>query len=277
MKWAFVGLVPVFLNIWAVTPAAGQPLTVYSEFARIDAQGNVLAPETPREIISPALIRNGFTSFQIVVQVPPGTPYELRIGQNPEKAAKVILYQPVANGLRRLREDPDLRGNASQVFWMDVWIEKDAPVRRIKVEPQLFVDGDWVIYPMEMRIRENVVPNAVPIGSSSSGGESPFQALRGTLCAAASSNVETAGALRKPTDDPHLDVSRTDVFRPGELHMRNALQDLALASRLSAMDRDELRKRMGGCNARTPENPEFYLRLRDYFVTPLWMKIEQGN
>ena len=41
---------------------------------------------------------------------------------------------------------------------MDVWIDKDAPVRRIKVEPQLYVNGDWVIYPMEMRVRENIVP-----------------------------------------------------------------------------------------------------------------------
>jgi hypothetical protein len=59
--------------------------------------------------------------------------------------------------------------------------------------------------------------------------------------------------------------------------MRNVRQDVALASLLSPPDRDELRKRMGGCNARAPENPEFYLRLRDYFVTPLWMKIEQGK
>src|SRR5260370_42579381 len=49
---------------------AAQPLSVYSEFARIDAKGNVTSPESPREILSPALARNAFATFQVVVQAP---------------------------------------------------------------------------------------------------------------------------------------------------------------------------------------------------------------
>ena len=35
------------------------------------------APANPREILSPAIVRNGFTSFQIAVQAKPGEEYTL--------------------------------------------------------------------------------------------------------------------------------------------------------------------------------------------------------
>ena len=95
--------------------------------------------------------------------------------------------------------------------------------------------------------------------------------LRGYLCGATqvsrgqSRRIVAGTARNRSCDSPTLYT------------LRNALQDLALASLLPPPDRDELRKRMGGCNARAPENPEFYLRLRDYFVTPLWMKVAHGN
>jgi hypothetical protein len=272
MKSALAVLVPVLLPVLfnvavAIPSAVGQPLSVYSEFAKIDAQGNVVAPESPREILSPALIRNGFTSFQVVVQVPPSTPYILRIGQNPDNAAKVAFYRLTESRMEPAAEP--INGKGTQVFWMDVWIDKDAPVRRIKVEPQVHVDGDWVIYPMEMRVRDNIVPELPPPNASATTGataaaSSPFAILRDYICgakqpASASSNVATA------------------ELHPEALHLRNAQQDVALASLLSQADREDLRKRMGGCNARAPENPEFYLRLRDYFVTPLWMKVVHGN
>jgi len=43
----------------------------------------VVAPEHPREILSPAIARNAFASFQVVVQVAKGARYTLHIGQNP--------------------------------------------------------------------------------------------------------------------------------------------------------------------------------------------------
>lgn len=254
MKWAFV----LIGTMWpAALPAAAQPLNVYSEFARIDAQGNVVAPETPREIISPALVRNGFTSFQVVVQVPMDTPYALRVGQNPDDAAKVTLYRFVEHRVEAVAESA--AGNATQIFWMDVWIDKDAPVRRIKVEPQLFVNGDWVIYPMEMRVREQVVPEIAAPGAGASF-RSPWETLGAYLC-----DPKAPGSAKQAAPAS----ASAEVNAIEALHLRNARQDVALASMLPQADRDELRKRMGGCNARAPENPEFYLRLRDYFVTPL--------
>ena len=257
MKWVLVGLLHAML---VAEPASGQLLNVYSEFAKIDAQGNVVAPESPREILSPALVRNGFTSFQVVVQVPPGTDYVLRLGQNPANAAKVTFYRETAGALQPV-VDP-IKGNATQTLWMDVWIDKDAPVRRIKVEPELQIGADWVTYPMEMRVRENVVPDRGPSGAD---GVAPFELLRSSVCAAAPQKADTRRVEL-------LGVRTAEAF-----HHRNALQDLAMASELSAPARDELRKWMGGCNALVSNNPEFYLHVRDYFWTPLWMKVAHGN
>ncbi len=261
MKWVFAVFVALLAMFSATIPAAAQPLSVYSEFARIDAQGNVVAPETPREILSPALVRNGFTSFQVVAQVPPGAHFMLTVGQNPSNAAKVTLYRAADSRLKRIADPAE--GEGSEIFWMDVWIDKEAPVRRIKVEPQLYVEGDWVIYPMEMRVRENMVPEDAPPAA----GASPFEMLRAYLCNGASARV--------PSTDPSSTAA--DPATVDDLHVRNARQDIALASLLPLPDRDELRKRMGGCKARAPEDPEFYLRLRDYFFTPLWMKVAHGN
>jgi hypothetical protein len=63
---------------WAALPTffatclLSQTLNVYSEFARIDMNGAVTAPDNPREILSPMLVRNGFTSFQVVIAAKPG-------------------------------------------------------------------------------------------------------------------------------------------------------------------------------------------------------------
>jgi hypothetical protein len=268
MKWALVVLVQA-LAMWPVTlPLAAQPLSVYSELARIDAQGNVVAPETPREIISPALVRNGFTSFQVVVQVPAGTPYVLRVGQNPDNAAKVTLYRFAGRRMEPVAEP--VNSDATQIFWMDVWMDKDAPVRRIKVEPQLFVNGDWVIYPMEMRVRETVVPEVADAGTSL---RAPFEVLRRYLCGKQIGDKPRDAQKQGGANQSDQVPSGADIETTDALHLRNARQDVALASLLPQTDRDELRKRMGGCTARAPENPESYLRLRDYFVTPLWMKV----
>src|SRR5580704_1228150 len=141
--------------VWA------QPLRVYSEFAQIetmtDAAGKVIAPAEPREILSPAIVRNGFSSFQVVVDVPRGTPYQLYVAQNPENAVEVTLYRENGDNLERVQQP--VSGNGTQVFWIDLWTARDAPVQRIKVEPQLHVNNDWVIYPMEARVMEAIVPD----------------------------------------------------------------------------------------------------------------------
>jgi hypothetical protein len=206
-------------------PVAAQSVRVYSEFAQITESGEVTAPARPREILSPAIVRNGFTSFQLVVQVKKGTPYWLYVGQNPEDAVKITLYRE--SGAKFDRVDLPAAGDSTQVFWMDVWTDRDAPVRRIKIEPQLNVGSDWVVYPMEARVMEAVVPDAPAA-----------QSMLEYLCEA------------------------PRAARVTDFHLRNEKQDVALASRIPKQD---LQARMGPCDASSHgEDPEWYLRIRDY-------------
>jgi hypothetical protein len=215
-----------------------QPLRVYSEFARVGASGEAVAPAEPREILSPAIARNAFASFQIAVQVAKGTHYWLYVGQNPEDAVKITLYRETDDRLEPV-EIP-YESDQTAVFWTDVWADGNAPVRRIKVEPQLNLAGDWVIYPMEVR----VVSTTVPEGHWPEGSAMPAEVMRNFLCGSKIEPGPVAGQRAR-------------------FHFRNAQQDAALARRAN---RDELLRVMGGCDARLPDNPEWYLRVRDHLL-----------
>lgn len=201
-------------------------MSVYSDLARIDGSGQVLDPETPREILSPAVVRNGFTSFQLVVRADAKTEWWLLVGQNPENILRVTLYRESAGTLENIQLPH--RSTGTEVFWMDVWTPSDAPISRIKVEPQLRINGDWVIYPMEAR----VMPARVP---SSSTNLTP-------VCPLAASNSPLA-----------------------KLELRNALQDAALFSQL---DKSKAAKLTAFCDSPAPERfSEAYLRIRDYLFS----------
>lgn len=220
-------------------PAAAQPLNVLSDLARVDPKTKATQPATPREILSPAIIRNGFTSFQIVVDAPETTPWQLYVAQNPENAVNVTLYREIGD---RLEKVESASGTGTQVFWMDLWTKRGAPVERIKVEPQLNINNDWVIYPIEARVVETTVPDA-PSGGWPAGVTGPMEVMRGFVCG-------TKFEAGTPGKEPSV----------ASLRFRNAQQDRALAASVS---KPELQQRFGACDAATPENPEAYLRVRD--------------
>src|SRR5438045_7395746 len=65
---------------------AAQTLEGHSEFLRVNPQGEILAIDAtpkPREILSPAVVRNGFVSFHVVVRSPRPESYFLFAGSNP--------------------------------------------------------------------------------------------------------------------------------------------------------------------------------------------------
>ena len=77
-------------------------IKIYSEFQRIDPFGQVVSADrprregvAPREILSPGLARNAHASYRAAVTVPPGTPYSLYLGQNPEGFLGVTMYKEV--------------------------------------------------------------------------------------------------------------------------------------------------------------------------------------
>jgi hypothetical protein len=201
---------------------------VYSELAQIDPSGKVTAPESPREILSPAVVRNGFTSFQVVIEAPADAKWWLFVGQNPENAVKVTMYRELGAMLEPV--GLPYASSGTQVLWMDLWTDANAPVRRIKVEPELKINDDWVIYPIEGRVMEARIPP----------GPSPAPSMHAYLCGS-------------PASAPSLEGPR----------LRNSEQDVKLLDAHSAA-KEDVRKLLGGCDAPLPSDPEWYLRLRDY-------------
>jgi hypothetical protein len=279
----------MLLGWLAVTPAVeAQRVQVFSEFRRVGPDGQVVEqdrPGRPREIISPAVPRNGFASFRLVLSPPPGKPFVLHIGQNPDDLLQITLYRemPVKQGARWVPDKLEraslpvtayvpLPGSGqpdttSLTYWMDIWVPAHTPVRRIRVEVQLNVGDDWTIYPLEVRVQPAEIPAGVittgalpPITAWSA--ESAFGALQSFLC----------GKNEKPVAANGLTVR--------ELIRRNASQDLALARRLEpAVGRAALEGSISGilgvpdaktwCDGKgapAKADPEVYLKIRDYLM-----------
>ena len=228
---------------WAAVSLSAQTVQVYSEFAQLNDAGEVLAPENPREILSPAVPRNAFSSFQLAIQVPRGVKFLIYIGQNPDNAAKVTLYRRESGKLVPIVVPYE--GVSSQVLWMDLWMDGNAPVRRVKIEPQIGIDGDWVTYPMEVRVTEAVVPEHP---AAARGIAEPFEMMRAFLCGGEPRQARAGSAIG------------------ADFRYRNSQQDVAQATRSSPAMRENLKQAMGGCGAPAPADPEFYLRIRDLLL-----------
>jgi hypothetical protein len=233
--------VRVFVLLVLSAPVWAQPLMVYSDLARIDKSGTVTAPETPREILSPMVIRNGFTSFQLVVQAPPSKHWQVHVGQNPDNAVAITMYRESGDALERV--ELPVEGEGTQLFWMDLWTAKEAPVRRIKVEPELNIDDDWVVYPMEGRVEEAVVQSEKPLEPTLPARD----AVRFAVCF-------TGGVLDLPGSGPQYSLPA--------IQFRNSQQDAILARIYGA--RDDLKRQFGVCDGAPPTDQSWYRQIRDY-------------
>jgi hypothetical protein len=220
-------------------------VSVYSEFARIGASGDVIAPETPREILSPAVARNAFSAFQVVVQAEKGTQWRLFIGQNPENSFQVTLYRESGDRLERV--DQPVASEGTQIFWVDLWVDRGARVERVKVEPQLDIHNDWVIYPMEVRVMNAIVPDGPRPQTEA---RTPVEIMREYVCQKAYVASELGPAMSTHG-----------------LRTRNAWQDLSLAGAAAGQgSKEELQHAFGACDAPDSADPEWYLRIRDYLL-----------
>jgi hypothetical protein len=257
----------VILLAAASAALSGQRVLVVSEYQRIRPDGEtVLADriERRREVISPAVARNAFTTFRVVVEAPPGKPYYIYVAQNPDDVVRFTLYQE--EYARRGSEwAPDTvkpvnlpvaatlaEGQKTQSYLLDLWVPDSAPVARFRLEVQVNANDRWVIYPLEIRVSEAMAPakaetTAVP---------------RDYVCGA-----------------PATPRPRPDLTRASGFIARNIAQDLMLARvRESAEPREQIIGailRAGGWNSSTefcaapepaPRGVEWWLRARDYLL-----------
>lgn len=226
--------------------AGAQPLMVYSGLAEVNPQtAQAEAPRHPHEILSPAVMRNGYTSLQIAVHADSAETWRLFVAQNPEGTAKATVYRLGTDGNTLIPVRLPYEGSGSAVFWLDLFFPANAPAQRIKIEPQLRYRNDWVIYPMEARVVQATVPANAELVS---GNAPPGDVMRGFLCGTRIEAEPEEGAA--PTKQ--------------RLRFRNAQQDRAIAP---GVDRAALQEKFGPCDAVPPaDDPEWYLRVRNYLL-----------
>jgi hypothetical protein len=270
---------PVHLILLALAASLlpAQSLEVYSEFQRVDPFGRIVAAdraETPREILSPAVARNGFASFHVAVSVPPQTNYFLYVVSNPVNACRVALYREhfarTKDGLvpdpltevRRLPDfgavpDPDeqIPGQNTRLYLLDIWIPPEA-AGRFRLEVQLKV-GYFLVKPLEIRVLDARIPDLTP--ALKPGGPRSLPGIEEPADASAAATVAQyiAGELALPDDHP---VTVRGIIR------RNAVQDMALARLLdrNKAGPDKMKERWSTLAGSRPLGAERYLRIRDF-------------
>jgi hypothetical protein len=163
----------------AVVPVCAIELRIYSEFQRVDPMGAIVAQDraaAPREILSPAVVRNAFASFQVIVTAPANTFYFLSVQTNPPGIFEIKLYREtfarngtgfVSHGLIEERDPaflagvtPSMGSIASQTasaYLLDVWIPASVQPGKARLEV-LVKTADWKVAPLEMRILPAIVP-----------------------------------------------------------------------------------------------------------------------
>jgi hypothetical protein len=266
------------LAICAAASLNAQSLDLYSELSRPDPYGDVVAPDrglARREILSPAVARNGFASFHIVVSVPAKESYFLYVATNPLDACRVEVYKEhftktsqgwIPDRLTPLTQLPDfgtmpdpedgVEGQTTRAYLLNLWIPPELPAGRFRLEVQLKT-ADWIIRPIEVRVMNPRIP--------------AFDAGKPADLPPIEAGADTA-ALRA-LDAYHRDAPVQVAPEPLTIRAilrRNAMQDFALARSLDpgvvtarALDllrsNQQFRPRLFGA--------EWYLRLRDYLYS----------
>jgi hypothetical protein len=282
--------VPAIPSLVAVLCAAAyaQSIEVRSEFQRFDPFGEVVAAdrtEHPREIISPAVVRNAYATFQVAVRSPLGKPAFVFVQQNPDNTVQPVLYKEcfehtgegwIPDRLEKVKlphfdilpqpESP-IPGQTTLPFLLDLWVPATARAGRMRLEIVLKAGPDWIIYPMELRVQNTVLTG--PAG--------PTPDLPNFAERADSSALACLRAWRCDAGQPFMEgsVPQGASATIRSIVRRNARQDLSLARALaSRMGRDAFEAQLnklagvaGWCGiqiARPPFPTEWYLRFRDF-------------
>jgi hypothetical protein len=275
-----------FVALLALAGSAlpAQDLRVYSEFVRVGPDGEIVAADRiakPREIISPAALKNAFVTLRLVVAAPPDATYYLHLGQNPEDLVDLTLYQEqyqqvgeawVPDRLERVTLPHGARlseGQNVQTYLLDIFVKPKTPMTRIRLEIQLNVGQGWTIYPLELRVRDRSGP-----GGGRPLGPLPAVAARADMAVIAPLREYLCGDALSTRGPVPLTTLRA-------LLVRNMRQDLAAARE---REKEEgagvpaMLLKAGGwadaesfCKARgpAPAGAEWWLRARNYLYLGL--------
>lgn len=278
MSWGpGVALIVIAFALSAARPGSAQEIRIVSEFVRHDPYGAPVIPDrglAPREILSPAVARNGHLSVHLIVTAPKGTNYFLYAAANPPDLVDLQLYReyftPCGTGYcpdwivpqplptfgaipESLHDMPDQN---TRCYLLDIHAHAETPPRRVRVEA-LLKTGSWQVAPLELRLMAPTVPDdatrlqrtdeLAPLLSSAES-TAMVQLYRGL-----------AGQL------PRMPTSLT---RLRQISQRNAAEDVLL---MQAMSPGRLLPEMLHFSL-TPVlypnfGPEWYLKVRDFLYS----------
>lgn len=253
---------------------SAQTVEIYSEFQRPDPFGGIVEPDRgwkPRELLSPAIGRNGHATFHVAVTMPAKESYFLYVIPNPPEACLVKVYKEhftkTAAGwipdrlteLQRLPDygvmpDPDdgIEGQTTRVYLVDLWIPPGSPIFRFRLEIQLKV-ADWTVRPMELRVVRALYPD-VEKGEDSALPPVDWGA-----------DAPAAGVLRDYTATGKLTMPPAGLTVRGMIR-RNAVQDVSLGGRYLTERALELFRANMTFRPR-PFGAEWWLKLRDRILS----------
>jgi hypothetical protein len=265
----------------AASAVHAQDIQIYSEFERFDPFGNPLPADrdmVPREILSPAMARNGHLSVHVVITAPSGTNYFLYAATNPPDILHVKIYRehftpcgdtycpdwlteqasPSFGAIPEVLHDPsrpDMSRQTTRCYLFDIWATPDTPPRRVRVEA-LLKTGTWFVAPMEVRIVAPTVPAVTPAIVAED--IAPLQAP--SSATAAIQLARYLGGL-KPEWPKQL-------LRVRDIIQRNAAEDMLLAKSLDrtrgAQPFPELNLLSWWPLTYPGMGAEWYLRVRDF-------------
>lgn len=259
----------------------GQTLLISSEFIRYRPDGEVVTAdraEKYRELLSPAVARNAHFTFRATVVQPGGSPYTLHIAQNPDDTARIRLFQEQYSEVAgewipdrlKLVDMPHgaavAQGQKAQSYLVDVFVPAStAGNTRFRLEVQYHRGDGWLIYPMELRVRQAAVEAKVVAAGD-------FPALNEPLIRSMESPLRAyACSLKAGRPLGALESGRA-------LLLRNIAEDLDLARQREKTDTRDgavfmLLKAAGltdlpafCANKAAPRSPgpEWWLKVRDY-------------
>jgi len=175
----------MLISCCAAAAIHAQEIGIYSEFERFDPFGKPVAADSdmvPREILSPAMARNGHLSVHVVVTAPAGTNYFLYASTNPPDILQVRIYRehfarcgdgycpdwlteqssPSFGAIPEMvhsLSNPAMDKQTTRSYLLDIRAPADTVPRRVRVEALLKV-GTWLVAPMEVRIVAPTVPGS---------------------------------------------------------------------------------------------------------------------
>jgi hypothetical protein len=266
--------------IVAACSCYAQEIHIYSEFERFDPFGNPVASDrdlAPREILSPAVPRNGHLSLHVVITGPAGSNYLLYTGTNPPGILRVNLYReyftpcgndfcpdwlveqasPTFGSIPEFRHDlarPAMDRQTTRCYLLDIWAPPDTPPRRVRVEA-LLKTGIWQVAPLEVRILAPILASTAPDAQLTRIEDvAPLEAP-----SSATARIQLFRYLaRLPVEMP------PQVLRVRDVIQRNAAEDMLLAKSLAAAPFPDLNLWSWWPLVYPGGGAEWYLKVRDF-------------